>query len=156
MALNGFPAKSLKWVLSGLINDWALHRFLCFATYSIFHSLMVTRWLPKHYITASQDSIQSCLEGKRRESPSSPLSFHWGEMSFPETSQQIFPMSHWQELSHTVTPAAWVKPVSGTITPRAYPLGHQLDVGRVPWEILTLTSVPFILRVPWTEAQVSK
>ena len=148
VALHGFPAKTLKWVLPGLVSDWTLHRSVCAATYSMF----IASWSQDgcQGTTSQHPKAASGAAWKEREegNPFTPSFLSLGRKVFPETAQQVFPMSYWRELSHTVTPAAMGKPIPGTVTPRAYSFGYHLDVGRVPWKILNLTYVPTILTIP--------
>lgn len=85
VTLHGFPAKSLKWVLPGLVNDWAFHRSLCSAAFSMF----IASWSKDgcQSMTSQHPKIASRAAWKEREegNPLTPSFLSLRRKFFPET-----------------------------------------------------------------------
>lgn len=83
--LHGFPAKSLKWVLPGLVNDWVFHRSLCSAAFSMF----TASWSKDgcQSMTSQHPKIASRAAWKEREegNPLTPSFLLLRRKVFPET-----------------------------------------------------------------------
>lgn len=77
-----FPAKSLKWVLPGLVGDWALHRFLFLplSAWSQPHGHKMAAGVLHHSVPRQHPELRG-RKGKKGI-PSHPLSFRWGGKSF--------------------------------------------------------------------------